>query len=193
MKKIKMLLIGCILMICMSTAFSQTVHRVCADGSMDYTTISAAIHAAENGDIIDIYGTITGDGVPTHGIIINKNLIIRGQGVEQTIVQASSQVADENINQHIFTITPGSTIILQDLTVRHGYVHGEDVNEKGAGIKNYGFLVVTNCKVHNNYTKIDGDIFEAGILNHGKGYTSFNKHSDQDMAKSILDAESISK
>jgi hypothetical protein len=191
MKKKKFILISCFILAGITSIFSQYIHRVNADGTMDYTTISAAVANASSGDVIDIYGTITGDGIPVHGIIISKNLVIQGQGADVSIIQSSTKEADENVNQRIFTVTPGTTVILQNLTVRNGYLHGEDMSETGAGIKNYGFLVMTKCKMYGNYSKMDDHMVEAGILNHGGGYTSLDETEINQHGRSMTKSENI--
>ena len=98
-----------------------------------YSTISAAVTAASNGDTIDITGSIT-----EATINVSKNLVIRGHGTS-TIVNNSSG------SQAVFNFSSGTSKIM-DMTVRNG---------------RYGIYVTTanltilNCTVkYNSYNGI---------------------------------------
>lgn len=160
---------------------SQRLITVSADGTGDFKTISSAIANAVDGDIIDIYGTITGDGLPDYGIIVDKNLIIRGQGIENTIIQASTKRGDPTINQRIFTISPGAVVIIEHLSIRNGYLHGQNAKDKGAAIQNYGHLVLNDCKIYGNFVKVEDDYHEGHVLNHRSGFLSVDKVTEAHM------------
>lgn len=154
---------------------SQKLITVSADGTSDFTTITAAIAHAQDGDIIEIYGTITGDGLANYGIIIDKNLIIRGHGIDNTIIQASDKRGDPTINQRIFTISPKSVVIMENLSIRNGYLHGDIGSDNGAGIQNFGHLVIRNCKIYGNYVKVDNEYHEGHIINHASAFLSIDQ------------------
>lgn len=85
------------------------------DGAGDYTTITAAIAAASENDIILITGGI--DKIHTeNAIAVNKTLTIRGQGL--VIVQAASttDIADDGV----FLIAAGVKLSIEDLTIQNG-------------------------------------------------------------------------
>lgn len=168
-------LIASVLLIAFNlNTYAQRLITVSADGTADFKTISGAIAEAKDGDIIDIYGTITGDGIPGYGIVVDKDLIIRGQGPEHTIIQASSRRGDPEINQRIFTIAPKSVVIIEHLCIRNGYLHGQHATDHGAGIQNFGHLVVNDCKIYGNFVKIDNDYHEGHIVNHHSGFLSMD-------------------
>ncbi len=167
MKKINGVLLSAILFLSIMPTFSQNVLKVNAEGGEDYTTISAAIAAAEDGDIIQVYGVITGDGIPVQGILIDKNITIQGQGTDDTYIQGSLIEADESINQRVFTIAKGVTVTLRDMTIRHGFLNGNIKSEAGAAIKNMGNLVLRNCSVKRNMVLRSDCLSEGGIYNAG--------------------------
>jgi len=156
----------------------SATYTVKSDGSMDYTTISAAVSAASNGDTLQIYGTITGDGSVNSGININKNLTIIGQGAGSTIVEAASTY--NTADRSVFSINNSVTAVIQDMTIRHGkYGQGAGINNKGTlslkkciieknvasssggGINYWGSgLTITDCTIRNNVA----GIYAAGIL-----------------------------
>lgn len=101
-------------------------------------TFTAAFNAAAAGDIIDLTGTFTWTDVgesttastssTTGGFNINKSIVIRGQGAEQTTIQANAlpDVADRRV--FITPTTSNINITFQDLTIANGKA------DAGAGI-----------------------------------------------------------
>ena len=148
---------------------AQTTYTVNASGGADFTTISAAVSAAVNGDIIMVSGTITGDGVATDGILVNKDLVISGQGASLTTVEASTTESDAGINRRVFTIAPGATVTLKDMTIRHGYLNTGVNYDGGGGVKTSGALIVENCVITKNHVHTQSYQFGGGILTDGLG------------------------
>jgi hypothetical protein len=105
-----------------------------ADGA--YTTIAAAITASANGDTIHIVESPHTES----GITINKNVTIKGDGPDKTIVQAHAN--PDEATDRIFGIPANNsyTIALEDMTLRHG-------RTTGAGgalfVGNWGNKVIT--------------------------------------------------
>jgi hypothetical protein len=128
---------------------------VCADGC-DFTTIQAAMD--DPGTIDDAIVEIT-DPIHTEaGIVVSKDVTIRGLGAETTIVQAH-ETPDEAPDR-VFLIEEGANVTLESMTIRHGKPSAQD--EHGGGIYNYGTLTLESCVVTNN-TAIGG----GGICNYG--------------------------
>jgi len=128
---------------------------VCAAGC-DFVTILAAIDAADVavGRIIRVL-----DAVHTEaGIVVDKTIIIRGQGAERTVVQAHAE--PDQAADRVFLIAEGAAVAIEDLTIRHG----SPVEDKrsGGGIWNRGTLVLSRCIVSDNRANCGG-----GILNDG--------------------------
>lgn len=97
-------------------------------------------------------------GTDNTQIIINRNMVISGQSQEGTIIDGT------NSNQ-IFTVNPGITLILQDLTLTNGYMLGN-----GGAINNQGDLIINNCIIDNNTATQYG----GGIYNHDGTLTITN-------------------
>ncbi|MCH8502308.1 MAG: InlB B-repeat-containing protein, partial [Aliidiomarina sp.] len=113
----------------------------------DYSTITAAIAAANSDDIIRVEaGTYT-----EKDIVIDKNLSIIGAGVGLTIVQAA---AEPNVaNGRVFNIPAMLTdVLLSDMTIRHGSLSGD--MSYGGAVRAESPITMRNCEVHNN--QVDG-------------------------------------
>ena len=128
---------------------------VCAAGC-DFTTIQAAVDAADvaGGAIIEVIDPIHTEA----GIVVNKDVTIRGLGAEATIVQGGD--APDEAPERVFLIEEGSTVTIERMTVRHGNPSVEE--EGGGGIMNHGTLALKSCIVSDNVAN-DG----AGISNNG--------------------------
>jgi pectin methylesterase-like acyl-CoA thioesterase len=109
---------------------------ICVVDGACHTSLQAAIDAANAGDTIEI-----GAGEDTEaGIVISKNLTIRGQSASQSIVQAAA--SPSTATNRVFVINAGVTATLEDLTVRYGYINGA-----GGGISNNGALTLQRVTV----------------------------------------------
>ncbi len=113
---------------------SAATHTVCASGC-DYTTIQAAVDAAQSNDIIEIM-----DAVHTESniIISNKSLTIKGQGQNETIVQAAD--APENAVDGIFVVGTGNnnSYTFMDLTLQNGHANagaGFSTHDDGGAVR----------------------------------------------------------
>ncbi|MEN9564194.1 MAG: hypothetical protein RIR73_2438, partial [Chloroflexota bacterium] len=105
--------------------------------------------------------TITlNDQLATIGMII-----INGNGVSNTIIQANA--APETANRRVFLVNSGSTLTLNQVTVRHGVCAGlcETPNTVGGGIhvKFGGTLNINNSLISDNYADDGG----GGLHNSG--------------------------
>lgn len=119
-------------------ANSSTGNDTTGNGSSGspYKTFHKAYTVASSTDTIDLTGTFdwnsadeTGDSTTT-GYTIAKSLTIRGQGADQTFVQASSSAY--TASRGVFVISgSGISVTIQDLTVRYGY---NTVDSGAAGI-----------------------------------------------------------
>jgi hypothetical protein len=122
------------------------------DDNVTYKTIAAAMAAASNGDTINIITS----GLHTElGLTVSKNLIIQGQGMATTIVQAA---AGPNLAASgILTVSPGVSLTLSALTLRYGNAPG-----RGGAIYNHqGSLTLSNVAVLSNTASDNG----GGIYN----------------------------
>jgi hypothetical protein len=129
---------------------------VCATGC-DFTTIQAAIDDPDtaSGAIIEVTDPVHTEA----GIVVNKDITIRGLGADVTIVQAH-ETPDEAPDR-VFLVEEDATVILERLTIRHG----KSVEDQhGGGIMTYGALTLKNCVVSNNIAGGGGGICNWGDL-----------------------------
>ena len=130
---------------------------VCASGC-DFTLIQEAIEAESTSA-----GSIIGVVDPVHteaGIVVNKNVIIQGQGVEMTIVQAHPNPGEGT--GRVFEIPLDISATIRDMTVQHGNPTISPLT--GGGILNYGTLMLENMVVRDNFGSAGGGIYSEGTL-----------------------------
>jgi parallel beta-helix repeat protein len=139
---------------------------VCAS-DCDFSTLQAAIDDA---------GTIAGstinvvDAVHTEaGVVVNKDVIIQGQGAGSTTVQAH-ETAGEAADR-VFVVAEGTTVVIRDVTIRHGKRSDRQAGSSfggdkggGGGILNYGTLALENCVVRDNSARHGGGVLNRGTL-----------------------------
>jgi predicted outer membrane repeat protein len=130
---------------------------VCAAGC-DFTTIQAAIDdtSTPNGAIIEITDPIHTEA----GIVVNKDVTVRGLGVESTIVQGHETPGKGP--ERVFRVEKSTTVIFEGLAIRHGKPSKRDGH--GGGIYNYGTLTLKNCIVTDNVADGGGGICNNGML-----------------------------
>src|SRR5216684_3995811 len=145
-----------------SPSYAATL-TVCASGC--YTTIAAAIAAANAGDTISIT-----DAVHTEaGITVNKTLTIQGQGAANTAVNGNKAGS-------VFIVNFGVTATIQDMTIQNGSAPAFG----GGGILNYGTLTLSNSRLSGNsasgaYYASGGGIFNSGTATISNSTLSDNR------------------
>ncbi|GGE45151.1 T9SS type A sorting domain-containing protein [Psychroflexus planctonicus] len=111
----------------------------------DYTSINAAIAAADEYDIIDIAAeTFT----LTNTIDVNKSLSIRGQGADQTIIQGNTGVTTSGIGMRLLEADFIDEIKLEDLSFRYAFITTGD-----AGTVNFQYIKnveINRCEFKGN-------------------------------------------
>ena len=132
-------------------------HTVCASGCA-FRTIQAAIDSTETGSgaIIEIRDLVHTEA----GIVIHKDVTIRGLGVGETIVQAGE--SPEEAPDRVFLIERDTTAILESMTIQHGNPAVQ--KENGGGIRNFGSLTIRNCVIRSNIANGGGGISNSGDL-----------------------------
>jgi hypothetical protein len=128
---------------------------VCASGC-DFTTVQAAVDDAGTADgaIIEITDPIHTEA----GIVVSKDVTIRGLGADKTIVQAHATL--EEAPDRVFRVAEGATVTIRDLTIRHGNPPvGDEDWRCGGGIANKGTLTLENCVVSHNTANDGGGIW----------------------------------
>lgn len=139
------------------TATPLPAITVCATGC-DFTTLQAAIDAESTtaGDIIGLVDAIQTEA----NIQITKSVTIQGRGAPQTIVQAHA--APGAGTDRVIQISPGVTVTLRALTIRHG--NPAKSPQSGGGIANEGTLTLERVVVSDNHGSGGGGIVNDGTL-----------------------------
>jgi hypothetical protein len=136
------------------------------DDPNDTATLRGALHAARDGDTIDLTG-LTGAIVLTNGaapvlreLPVNASVMIVGPGADKLAI-------DGNNFSTVFHIF-GVTAAISGLTIRNGLATVDaDGAGLGGGIRNSGTLTLTDCAVSNNTAAGNGLAggFGGGIFN----------------------------
>lgn len=93
------------------------------------------------------------------GIIIDRDVKIRGFGVERTILQAAE--GPEIAQDRVLLVQEGITAVVTSVTIRHG--NPTKPLRCGAGIQNYGDLTLEGCDIRSNTA-----VYGVGIWNKGR-------------------------
>ncbi|MEW5871446.1 MAG: right-handed parallel beta-helix repeat-containing protein [Chloroflexota bacterium] len=130
---------------------------VCADGC-DFTSLQAAIDSLllTSGGEIEVRDAFLTEA----DIQVTKDVHIRGQGAQRTIIQAHAEPGQAT--RRVFSIAPGVQATLSNLTIRHGNPKREP--ESGGGIRNEGVLRLENVIVTRNSGSAGGGILSDGTL-----------------------------
>ncbi len=128
----------------------------CTAGSGDDTITLAA-------DTYEL--TIAGadeDANQTGDLDISSNITIQGDGAETTIIQGGPS-AGNGIDRVFHITAAGSTVTLNDVTVRYGEV---GIGNNGGGIFNTGTLNIARSTIDSNEASFfGGGIYNTGTLN----------------------------
>ncbi len=157
--------------------FGQTTWYVSEDGDNStgngstenpWATISYALADAgvSDGDIIKVEGTITEDGIINDGIVIDKNITIKGEKYFYSVIEASDNY--ETADRRVFTVNPGITADFIYLEIRNGNNSGD-----GGGIGNYGNTYFEDCRIYDNISTGSG----GGIISFFGSSLSINNSS----------------
>ena len=120
-----------------------------------YNTITEAITAASNGDIIDI------TGVHTESIDVSKSITLRGTNPSTDIIQASAEALTDGQGSNVINIIRADdadvlTVSVENLGIRNGNASS---NQNGGGInvdKVTGLLTLNNLIIEDNFTSKNG-------------------------------------
>ena len=118
-------------------------------------TFKGVYAVATANSIIDLTGTFSWEMLDedadngTTGFTLSKNLTIRGQGADQTFIQAHT--TQTSADRRVFTVDTGVTLLFEKLTIRNG-----KTTQEGGGIYNLGTTTLTNCRITNNSANTGG-------------------------------------
>ncbi len=143
-----------VLVMAMTSAIAQTVKI----GGTTYNTITEAITAAVDNDVIDI------TGLHTEAITINKNITLRGTDPITDIIQAAADQASATSRVVYVDGQSGAlTVTIENLTFRNG-----NATDHGGGVfadKVTGLLTLENVTIENNATTKNGGGMSTGGSN----------------------------
>ena len=127
-----------------------------------WATITKAMgeSTVQDQDSIYIIGSITADGDAEWGIQVMKDLIFIGEDKETSIIQAADSKAFAD--RRVMTIWDIADVQLINLTIQNGYFDATSF-QFGAGILNWGNLLIENCIITENYCETE--FFGGGIYN----------------------------
>jgi hypothetical protein len=118
--------------------------------------LQAAIDTVDEGAVIEITDPIHTEA----GIVVNKDVTIRGLGAAETVVQAHD--APDAAPDRVFLIEAGASVTLEGMTIRHGRPSVQE--DDGGGIRNFGTLTIKDCVVTGNVANGGGGIGNSGDL-----------------------------
>jgi hypothetical protein len=133
-----------------ATASAAKQATVCPSGCA-FTTIAAALAAAEDGDRITIApGTYAG------GFTIAKSVKLKGAGADETTIEGGGPVV---------TVAEGVDVEIVHLAITGGG-GGDQSSQEGGGIRNAGELTLKDVVVAGNVASfLSGEGFGGGIYN----------------------------
>lgn len=147
---------------------------VCA-ADCDFVSIQAAIDDANTQPGAVIYVT---DPVHTEaGIVVDKDVVIHGAGVDQTIVQAHDGAA-KDAPDRVFLVPPEVTAEIRAMTIQNGNPH--DLLRYGGGVLNQGALTLSHVLIRYNLADCGG-----GVVNQGGALTIENSTISSNKADGI--------
>ena len=117
----------------------------------DFASIREAVAELPAGGVLRLADEVFTEG----GIVLDRDLFLIGAGAGRTIVQASESL--ETAVDRVFTIGEGATVVLRDISMRHGHPQGECPRGGGA-IANFGILWLDRCVVERNIGQCGGGL-----------------------------------
>lgn len=130
--------------------------------SCDYTTIAAAVQAANAGDTISVLEAIHTES----GIVVDEDVTIVGSNVAGTVVQGATDVI--SATDRVFEILPGAQVVIRTMVIRHGKATGNPA--RGGGIWNGGTLSLEQVTVEANQA-VGSPAAPGGVAQGGGIYT----------------------
>jgi parallel beta-helix repeat protein len=127
----------------------------------DFISIQSAIDDTDTqpGDVIFITDPIHSEA----GIVVNKDVVIHGQGINQTIIQAHDGSA-KNAPDRVFLVPPETTAEIRAMTIQNGNPH--DLLRYGGGVLNQGTLTLSHVLIRYNLADCGGGVVnQGGTLN----------------------------
>ncbi|MDO5849880.1 MAG: right-handed parallel beta-helix repeat-containing protein [Methanobacteriaceae archaeon] len=134
------------------------------DGSINspYASLSKAINKSENGSIICLNGSFSGE--KNINLIIDKNL---------SIISFNLAYINGDSTSRIFNVLEGNVLSISNLSFSSSDVSNLD-NSNGGAIYSEGILIVNNCEFNNCVANNGGAIYSKGrlLINNSKFYNN---------------------
>jgi hypothetical protein len=132
---------------------SATSLTVCPSGC-PYTTISAALVAASDGDKI-----VVGSGTYVERVTIDEDVSLLGAGAAETTLSGPPAGGEVNLDP-VVRIEAQVSASISGLTITGG-----DIETSGGGVQNFGDLTLTRSAVVGNSAIFDGgSVYNVGSL-----------------------------
>jgi hypothetical protein len=116
----------------------------------DFSTIAAALQAADDGDSINI-----GQGTYAGGFEVDKDVTLRGAGSNDTTIQGSSRAS-------VVQVRSGANVTIEALAITGGGGSRIGANAIGGGILNEGGLTLQDSEVRDNTVATSGSRVRLG-------------------------------
>ncbi|MDB6032426.1 MAG: hypothetical protein JWM16_2764 [Verrucomicrobiales bacterium] len=146
---------NCLLLVTSLPAATVTVNSLADSGP---GSLREALNSSAAWDTIQV--TAQGTLLLTTGLLeIPKSLTITGPGTNHLSLDGQSKTP-------IFSVPPGVTATINDLTLTNGFSHFLQTNVAGGAIRNFGSLTLNRCVVakSNNREGLGGGIANSGSL-----------------------------
>ena len=143
-------------------------YTVCLSGC-DYSSIQAAVDdpAFEPGSLLILKDAVFSEA----DIFFDKDIILRGYGPRETILQAHEVYGEANTR--VLSVATGTTVVIEGITIRHG--NPTECPMYGGGIFSEGNLTLINCVVEDNIGSAGGGIMSRGTLDIRRSIIRRNK------------------
>jgi len=141
------------ILLLLSTSLFPTIWIINQDGTGDFTTISAGITAAVNGDTILVYPSIYYERINYQGKNITITSLYDGDQYDESYI--ANTVIDGNHEGTVVVFNSNETrnAVLNGFTIRHGFgeFHVNILRTDGGGIHiRYASPTISNCRINNN-------------------------------------------
>ncbi len=147
--KLMLLLVVLLAMSMPGQSRAAVTRTVCATGC-DFTSIQAAIRAADDGDTISVRDALLKES----GIVVDKSVTIEGLGAMLTYVDATNA-------GRVFKIVTGTSVVIKKI----GLINGKTAQDGGGILIAGGSLVLENAHVAYNKAGNGGGIaVDKGVL-----------------------------
>jgi len=163
------LIVGVVLtMTWLAAASTVTATTLNVGAGQTYATISNALVASHDGDIIQIVTNVQTES----GIVITNSVTIQGYGPANTIVQGATSRSN-NAAGRVFTCNNAAKVVtIQNMTIQYGCYSNATDNYGGAGVyAALGNVTVANCWIQMN------DSFTTPATSYGGGGVSYGANS----------------